>query len=191
MCIVSSFITATTVFFSHPSIHAWSRTGDRLSCLIFFDIIDRRPLIRTAIKMNPFGGSSVQAKPPEKGSFPLDRAGEVRKSMPIDNEGIHEWRHNNHICINVYTLRMYDSAVRSHMHFCRVLKNIIETIQVGVICDGRSNELGEEGFWYWDRCLLDRTHIGSFIIFWLTACKDMSKAYLQCRMDKVSELFLA
>jgi len=28
--------------------------------------------------MNPFGGASVAVKPPEKGSFPLDRAGQVR-----------------------------------------------------------------------------------------------------------------
>ncbi|KAM3577241.1 hypothetical protein VYU27_000923 [Nannochloropsis oceanica] len=28
--------------------------------------------------MNPFGGASIQAKPPEKGSFPLDRAGQCR-----------------------------------------------------------------------------------------------------------------
>lgn len=27
--------------------------------------------------MNPFGGASVAVKPPEKGSFPLDRAGQV------------------------------------------------------------------------------------------------------------------
>lgn len=27
--------------------------------------------------MNPFGGASIQAKAPEKGSFPLDRAGQV------------------------------------------------------------------------------------------------------------------
>lgn len=27
--------------------------------------------------MNPFGGASVPVKPPEKGSFPLDRAGQV------------------------------------------------------------------------------------------------------------------
>lgn len=28
-------------------------------------------------RMNPFGGASVPVKPPEKGSFPLDRAGQV------------------------------------------------------------------------------------------------------------------
>jgi hypothetical protein len=31
--------------------------------------------------MNPFGGSALAPKPPEKGVFPLDRQGTVRKMM--------------------------------------------------------------------------------------------------------------
>ncbi|TFJ87082.1 hypothetical protein NSK_001416 [Nannochloropsis salina CCMP1776] len=62
--------------------------------------------------MNPFGGASIQAKPPEKGSFPLDRAGQCRAVA-------HEFLG----CIEIHK-RDY------------------------------------------------------------SACKDLSKAYLQCRMDK-------